>query len=295
MSKLEEFIKRNRKRNAKLYKSGLIEGEDYIICPVSNERLRIIKSTYITNVLGMTVEDFWKHYPTTQRVCRKRSETISNALKQIDEETGLTKHKLSTVKAKETLSKIGKDGLSGYKRKGQKTRSTHMSNIDRYGKNGYSRLATKAIVKGNLTKAKKGLILDPTIRDEYYRYKRIIIYLTDKQKGNLTEGYITGLAGKDGAWQVDHNFSIMHGYKNKISPFVIAHKNNLQMLPWKDNLSKHAKSGITIEQLYNITGYTEDKSISEFTQMMKIINEEIKNKMPVSSAKVLEKYYDSKL
>ena len=55
-TKLEQFINRNKKRNAHLYDDNLINGQDYILCPVSKERLSMIKSSYIIRVLGMTVE-----------------------------------------------------------------------------------------------------------------------------------------------------------------------------------------------------------------------------------------------
>jgi len=136
-TKLQQFKERNRKRNAHLYIDGLIEGYDYVVCPISKERMSMIKKSYITNVLGITEDE----YPNIQRVCLKRKENIKSGLKQIDLETGLTKHELSVEKAKEVLSEIGKDGMSGYDRKGKKTRATHMANIDELGRHGYRRQA----------------------------------------------------------------------------------------------------------------------------------------------------------
>ena len=51
--KLVEFIKRNKKRNQPLYAPNTIQGYDYVVCPVSGERLSMIKDNYITNVLGL--------------------------------------------------------------------------------------------------------------------------------------------------------------------------------------------------------------------------------------------------
>lgn len=140
-TKLEQFIIRNRKRNAHLYDDTLINGQDYIICPVSNERLSMIKSSYITNILKMTVEEYDLLYPGIRGVSLARIHNIKTGLKQIDNSTGLTKYELSQVKAREKLSKIDDNGVSGYKKKGQKTKQTHMNTIDEYGRNGYRRQA----------------------------------------------------------------------------------------------------------------------------------------------------------
>jgi hypothetical protein len=137
MTKIEEFIKRNKKRNAHLYANEAVEGYDYIVCPISKERLSMIKDNYITKILGMTVEE----YPKCQRTCVKRTENIKHGLQKIDDITGLTKYEKSQVKARHKLKQVDETGLSGYKRKGQQTRATHMSRVDEFGRNGYRRQA----------------------------------------------------------------------------------------------------------------------------------------------------------
>lgn len=292
---IKEFIKRNRYRNRHLYNSDLTEGIDYIVCPVSNERLSMIKKSYIERVLEMNVEDYDNLYPKIRGVSAARKQNIKKGLKRVDPVTGKTKYQLSQEKAKKTLSRIDESGVSGYKQKGLKTRSTHLSNIDQFGRNGYSQLASKAIIKGNLTKAEKGLILDPSVRDEFYRYKSIILYLTEKVRHQVTKGYKTGLAGVPGAYHIDHVYSIMHGYKNQISPLVIGSPLNLQMIPWKENLSKHSKSLITIEDLLSKTGYTIDQSQKEFDYVIGEIKKDIQQLSPVSGAVLLERFYESTL
>ena len=95
MTKIESFIKRNERRNKHLWESDKLLGYDYIICPVTNTRLSMIKKSYIEKVLGITVDNFNKKYPNQQKTCRKRIENIKKGLKIIDKETGLTKHQLS--------------------------------------------------------------------------------------------------------------------------------------------------------------------------------------------------------
>jgi len=132
-----EFIKRNKKRNQHLYALNTIEGYDYVVCPISGERLSMIKDNYITNVLGLAVEE----YPDIQRICIKRKENIKHGLQQVDPETGLTRYEASQIQARQILKQVDSDGLSGYKKKGQKTRATHLSRVDEFGRNGYRRQA----------------------------------------------------------------------------------------------------------------------------------------------------------
>jgi len=139
--KIEQFIKRNRHRNSHLYNSGLNEGMDYIVCPVSNERLSMIKSSYIERVLEVTVAEYDALYPGVRGVSSARKQNIKKGLHAVDSVTGLTKYQLSQEKAKKVLSKIDQTGITGYQKKGQKTRATHMANIDEFGRNGYRRQA----------------------------------------------------------------------------------------------------------------------------------------------------------
>jgi hypothetical protein len=50
--------------------------------------------------------------------------------------------------------------------------------------------------------------------------------------------YPRGLAGQDGVYHLDHIVSIRYGFDNNIPPEDIAKVENLQMLPWKENISK---------------------------------------------------------
>jgi hypothetical protein len=293
--KIEQFIKRNRYRNNHLYNNELKENKDYIVCPVSKERLSMIKKSYIERVLEMSIEDYDRLYPGVRGVSDARKQNIKKGLHQIDLTTGKTKYQLSQEKAKETLSRIDKSGISGYKKKGLKTRNTHMNNLDEFGRNGYSQLASKAIIKGNLTKAEKGLILDPILRNEFYRYKSIVLYVTEKSRKYVTEGYKTGLAGTPGAYHIDHIYSIMNGYKNNVSPLIIGGISNLQILPWKENLSKHSRSSMSIEKLLSKSNYTYEKSQQEFFYFIDQIKNDIEQGFPVSGASLVERFYESTL
>lgn len=140
-SAIIKFKKRNQKRNAHLYQPNLIQGYDYIVCPVSDERLLNIRSSYITRVLGMTVDEYDKKYPNIQKTCQAHQHNIKRGLHKIDTVTGLTKYEIGQLKARQKLLQVDASGISGYKKKGQKTRATHMSKIDEFGRNGYRRQA----------------------------------------------------------------------------------------------------------------------------------------------------------
>lgn len=142
MNKLLEFQRRSRYRNPHLYEATAKEGYDYILCPISQCRMSMIKTSYIKNVLGLTVEDYDACYPgLRKKICEKRKENIKNGLRKIDETTGLTKYQSSQIKAKSVLRQVDENGKSGYKRLGEQTRKTHLNRVDELGRNGYRRQA----------------------------------------------------------------------------------------------------------------------------------------------------------
>jgi hypothetical protein len=288
-TKLKECIKRNRERCADLYDDPTkVEFVDYITCPIYGIRMRQLKSTYITGYLLMTVEEFDQKYPNFQREADSKVVNVKKGIAKIDPATGLTKHQLSVEKSRISLSTPDENGETGYSKRGQKTKATHMNNVDDQGRNGYSQLASKAITKGNQTKVDKGLILPPEERDDFYRYKIVVSTLTERLRKKLTQGYCTGLAGKPGAYHIDHVYSTCDGFKNGISPLVIGNIANLKMIPWEENIEKHANSAKSIEQLFEETGYTKEQSDIEFAITMEMIALAVQNETPVSGAYIVE-------
>ena len=81
---------------------------------------------------------------------------------------------------------------------------------------------------------------------EYKRYANKVHRLSQKtytlygQEIN-PENHRRGRCGVEGAWQLDHIISIKYGFENNISAEEISKKENLRMLPWKENLSKSSK------------------------------------------------------
>jgi molybdopterin-binding protein len=293
LTKLEKFIKRNLNSNKNLYLSSSIENIDYVQCPVSGARLRLIRRDYIEKVLGIKYEDYRNQFPDQKMVCEGRVQAIVDGLKRIDTETGLSLHAIGVNKAVKTLRLIDpKEGITGYQKKGQKTRETHMSNVDEFGRNGYSRIATRAIVKGNITKVEKGLISATDQRDEFHRYKCIVIYLTNILKPALLKnsGKKIALSGTKNAYQIDHIFSKFDGWKYNVSPLVIGDINNLQIITWEENLRKHSRSDVDLKTLLEKCGYTEKSNKIEFDSLLRLIKQDIDNDVPANGAYILEKY-----
>lgn len=85
------------------------------------------------------------------------------------------------------------------------------------------------------------------------KYRRNVINLTNRQPIYLLENYNKrGVSGINGAYHLDHKYSILEGFKNNIEPEVIASLNNLVFIPWEDNVKKRTKCSITKEELIKI-------------------------------------------
>jgi len=74
---------------------------------------------------------------------------------------------------------------------------------------------------------------------DWEKYKNEVWRVTNSQPLHLLENYDKrGASGQDGAYQIDHMYSVLKGFKNAVPPTLIGHIDNLQMLPWLDNVKK---------------------------------------------------------
>jgi len=88
---------------------------------------------------------------------------------------------------------------------------------------------------------------------ECKKYRLMVVKLTNKQPISLLENYEKrGVSGIDGAYCLDHKYSIFEGFKNDVKPEIIASLKNLVFIPWRDNVVKRTKCSITKEELINI-------------------------------------------
>lgn len=154
-TKIDEFLIRNKIRNADLYYDTAIKGYDYVECPITGARMHILGEKHIVMNLEMTISEFDNIYPGARKCSTRRLENVKNGLRQIDQDSGVSKHRLGIIKSCKTLSTIDPlSGLSGYQKLGQKTRATHMSNVDDEGLTGYQRQAryrTTTVLENGLT------------------------------------------------------------------------------------------------------------------------------------------------
>jgi transposase len=116
---------------------------------------------------------------------------------------------------------------------------------------GYRRSISKG-VSIDLVKRYKGVYYDKYIDllPEYDKYRREVLSITNKQLINNLDNYNKrGVAGKQGVYHLDHKFSINEGFKQGIKPEIIGNINNLEFIPWEDNLSKRCNCSITLNNL----------------------------------------------
>lgn len=86
--------------------------------------------------------------------------------------------------------------------------------------------------------------------DIYYKYELEVFRVTRQQMiKNLPNYKNRGNSGVDGAYHLDHKFSIIEGFKNNIKPEIIGNIKNLEFIPWEENIKKRTKCSITIEEL----------------------------------------------
>jgi len=88
------------------------------------------------------------------------------------------------------------------------------------------------------------------IKDDYKKYKNDVMKVTRQQSINQLPNYEKrNNSGVDGAYQLDHKYSIIEGFKNNISPEIIGGIKNLEFIPWEENIKKRTKCSITINEL----------------------------------------------
>ena len=87
----------------------------------------------------------------------------------------------------------------------------------------------------------------------YRRYRSDVNKITNKQPiKNLKNFEKRGVSGVEGAYQLDHKYSISEGFKQGIKPEIIGNIINLEFIPWKHNSVKGSNCSITENELITI-------------------------------------------
>lgn len=90
-------------------------------------------------------------------------------------------------------------------------------------------------------------------RPAFKKYHQQVRSITHVQPLHALEHYDKrGKAGVDGAYNLDHKFSVIEGFKQGVGPAIIGHTSNLHMIPWEANLVKQGECWITLEELLRL-------------------------------------------
>lgn len=285
------FLERNKVSSKDLYDLPYSElGKTFVECPLTKARMIMIKENYIKNTLGMTKEEYLRRYPDVILIAESRVKNIKKGIHKIDPETGLTIHQKAINKASKTLKQVGDDGLTGYQKLGMKTKNTHMNNIDENGLNGYQRLAKVARPKQIETMYRSGDRSSPDSKNLFRYFRYFVTWLTKPRSVKMLDGLMTGRAGTEGAYQIDHIYSVVHAFNYEVSPWQISHPSNLRVVTWQENRKKSHNSECDITTLDVNTGYTRETSIYEFKLIISIIDDCLKNNIKITSPLILEMY-----
>lgn len=90
-------------------------------------------------------------------------------------------------------------------------------------------------------------------KSEYKIYRNLVGQYTDLEDLTTLNGHEKrGMAGKDGAYHLDHIVSIKYGFDNNIPPGIVGSIHNLRFIPWEENYKKRARSDMPIGLLMAI-------------------------------------------
>lgn len=97
---------------------------------------------------------------------------------------------------------------------------------------------------------KAGKWIPPELKSNADLYYRQVWKVTNQQPlHKLHKIEQRGLAGVDESYHIDHRISIKYGFENNIPPFLMGNVNNLEMLPWKDNIYKSSNCSSSLDEL----------------------------------------------
>jgi hypothetical protein len=88
--------------------------------------------------------------------------------------------------------------------------------------------------------------------DDWFIYRKTVYKMSErsyKKYKNIVNP--NNLPRGRNQYHLDHKFSVLDGFRNCISPYVMANPMNLQMLSESENISKDYHSAITMEDLFH--------------------------------------------
>jgi hypothetical protein len=119
--------------------------------------------------------------------------------------------------------------------------------LKRYGNENYNNHR-----KGLDTRISNGNATPKDLKDDFDIYYEVVGKYTRKNNHNLPNQDRRGRAGTDGAYHLDHRYSIMQGFLDNVPPFIIGSQQNLEYIPWEENQKKNKNCSIELEELCNL-------------------------------------------
>jgi len=223
---------------------------------------------------------FLQYYLGYRKYCSVKCSANSEEKKSQIEETNLTKYGHKNIahgifKEKIKNNKAKKWGNEVFQRTDIFKEKLKNINLEKYGVKSYTQteeFKTKAkgtwlkkygvdnpfksekVVKKSIeTKRKNGVYRNVDDIKNYKQYCKSVNYYS-----NITfrENYneLNPQDFKRGIFEynLDHIYPKKEGFRNNIPPKLISHKNNLQMLWWKENKQKHDKTTMTLQDFYKL-------------------------------------------
>lgn len=155
----------------------------------------------------------------------------------------------AAIKAVETKRNTIIDGETLMEKTAAKIRKANLT-IDETGVSGYEKAARKAIPKVRESNERNGNWIPVEQQSAFRQYELAMRRATSKFDLTVLENYhLRGQCGTEGAFNIDHRFSVYDGFKNGVLPEIVGHICNLEMKPWQSNLSKWKRSDITLDEL----------------------------------------------
>lgn len=105
----------------------------------------------------------------------------------------------------------------------------------------------KCKISSKLSGTRKNSLQDEPEFKKYTNEVMSLTYYSVKENGHKIKNI--ELRGED--FHLDHKYSIREGFENNVSVEIISHWKNLEILSKFENISKHKKCSITLEQLLN--------------------------------------------
>jgi hypothetical protein len=172
------------------------------------------------------------------------------------------------------MSQVGEDGLTGFQRRGQAIKAAKLAkNPDYFKEHGKKIIETLSAVDENgvsglqkrgrkIAKSvdlnKRGQAISKALREKYQtseEYKQQLIQYRNRVAFLSRKNDLSALPDYDKwgqGYELDHKYSIKHGFDNGVEPEILAHIFNLRFIPKFDNVSKGRKSVISLQELREV-------------------------------------------